>query len=84
MKRKSKIALVHDYFIQMGGAERVAEEMHKMFPDASMFTTVDTRRQIPVEIRDSSVRTSWMQHLPGIDKKFRHFFALYPDCHRRV
>ena len=28
----SKIALVHDYFIQMGGAERVAIAMHDSFP----------------------------------------------------
>ena len=28
----SKIAIVHDYFIQMGGAEKVAEELHSIFP----------------------------------------------------
>jgi hypothetical protein len=27
-----EIALVHDYFIQMGGAERVAAAMHDSFP----------------------------------------------------
>ena len=41
----SKIAVVHDYFIQMGGAEKVAEEIHKLFPSAPMFTTVDQRRK---------------------------------------
>jgi hypothetical protein len=25
----SKVALVHDYFIQMGGVEHVSEEMHQ-------------------------------------------------------
>ncbi len=74
----SKIALVHDYFIQMGGAEKVAEEMHKMFPAAPMFTTVDTRREVPETLRGACVRTSRMQRLPGIKKNFRHYFALYP------
>ncbi len=74
----SKVELVHDYFIQMGGAERVAEEMHKLYPSAPMFTTVDLRRQIPAELRKARVHTSWMQNLPGIREHFRHYFALYP------
>ena len=74
----SKIAVVHDYFVQMGGAEKVAEEMHKLYPTAPMFTTVDLRRQIPPELRGAKVHTSWMQNLPGMRKNFRHYFALYP------
>ena len=74
----SKVALVHDYFIQMGGAERVAEEMHKLYPSAPMFTTVDLRRQIPAELRKAKVHTSWMQNLPGMREHFRHYFAVYP------
>ncbi len=74
----SRIALVHDYFIQMGGAEKVAEEMHKLFPAAPMFSTVDTRSEVPPLLRRAPVHTSFMQHLPGINKYFRHYFALYP------
>lgn len=74
----SKIAVVHDYFVQMGGAEKVAEQMHKLYPTAPMFTTVDLRRQIPPELRGAKVHTSWMQNLPGMQKHFRHYFALYP------
>ena len=74
----SKIAVVHDYFVQMGGAEKVAEEIHKLYPTAPMFTTVDLRRQIPAELRGAKVHTSWMQNLPGMQKHFRHYFALYP------
>jgi glycosyltransferase involved in cell wall biosynthesis len=74
----SKMALVHDYFIQMGGAEKVAEELHKQFPAAPMYTTVDTRPGVPDALRRAKVKTSWMQNLPGIKKNFRHYFALYP------
>lgn len=74
----SKIAIVHDYFIQMGGAERVAEELHKIFPAAPMFTTVDRREQVPSALTNSPVQTSWMQHLPINRKNHRHFFLLYP------
>lgn len=74
----SKVAIVHDYFIQMGGAERVAEELHSIFPKASMFTTVDRRREVPAALKNSNVETSWMQNLPVNGKNHRHYFLLYP------
>ena len=74
----SRIALAHDYFIQMGGAERVAEELHSIFPTASMFTTVDRRRQFPSGLGKENVRTSWMQWLPVNIKNHRNYFLLYP------
>ncbi len=74
----SRIALAHDYFIQMGGAERVAEELHSIFPTASMFTTVDRRQQLPFDLDKKNVRTSWMQRLPVDGKNHRNYFLLYP------
>lgn len=69
----AEMALVHDYFIQMGGAERVAETFHEMFPDAPLYTTVDLRQP-----RSASVRTSWMQRLPRLKDLYRQYFMLYP------
>ena len=74
----SKIALVHDYFVQMGGAERVAEAMHDSFPFAPMYTTVALPQSLPQRLRNADIRTSLLQRLPAIDKKFRHYFMLYP------
>ena len=74
----SRIALAHDYFIQMGGAERVAEELHSIFPTASMFTTVDRRQQLPFDLDKRNVRTSWMQRLPVNVKNHRNYFLLFP------
>lgn len=74
----SKIALVHDYFIQMGGAERVAAAMHEFFPAAPMYTTVALTHRLPQSLRAADVRTSAMQWLPGIERRFRHYFMLYP------
>ena len=66
-----KIAIVHDYFIQMGGAEKVAEELQSIFPSSTMVTTVDIHR------RPGTV-TSWMQYLPITEKNHRLFFLLFP------
>ena len=53
----SKIALVHDYFVQMGGAERVAEAMHDSFPGAPMYTTVALQKSLPDRLRSADIRT---------------------------
>ncbi len=74
----SKIALVHDYFIQMGGAERVAAAMHDSFPTAPMYTTVALPHRLPKELRGADIRTSAMQWLPGMEQRFRQYFMLYP------
>jgi glycosyltransferase involved in cell wall biosynthesis len=74
----SKIALVHDYFIQMGGAERVAAAMHDSFPTAPIYTTVALPHRLPKELRGAEIRTSAMQHLPSIEQRFRQYFMLYP------
>jgi len=74
----SKIALVHDYFVQMGGAERVAEAMHDSFPAAPVYTTVALAKGLPGGLRTADIRTSPMQHLPSLERRFRHYFMLYP------
>ena len=74
----SRIALVHDYFVQMGGAERVAEAMHDSFPGAPIYTTVALPQSLPSRLRGADIRTSPMQHLPAMDRRFRHYFMLYP------
>jgi glycosyltransferase involved in cell wall biosynthesis len=74
----SKIALVHDYFIQMGGAERVAEAMHDSFPTAPMYTTVALPQNLPHNLRSADIRTSLLQRLPAMERRFRHYFMLYP------
>ena len=74
----SRIALVHDYFVQMGGAERVAEAMHDSFPSAPMYTTVALPQSLPGRLRTADIRTSLMQRLPNLDRRFRHYFMLYP------
>ncbi len=73
-----KIAVVHDYFTQLGGAERVAEELYRMVPDPSLFATVALADCMPPQLRNANVQTSWMQNLPKIQKYYRFYFPLYP------
>src|ERR1700704_279739 len=62
----------------MGGAERVAEAMHDSFPGAPMYTTVALQKSLPDRLRTADIRTSLLQNLPSIERRFRHYFMLYP------
>jgi len=71
-----KIALVHDYLTQRGGAERVFELLCKRFPDADIFTSLyDPERTI--DLRDRVVNTTALQAIPGASRHFRLFAPLY-------
>jgi glycosyltransferase involved in cell wall biosynthesis len=73
-----KVAIVHDYFCQMGGAERVVEVLHGLFPDAPIYTTLVCRDQLWPGLRDAEFRTSPMQWLPWPRRTYRFWFPLYP------
>lgn len=78
MNSKYKVAIVHDYLNQMGGAERVVEVLHRMFPDAPIYTTIVDRDKLWPELRKADIRTTWMQRIPGILKSSKLYFWLYP------
>jgi glycosyltransferase involved in cell wall biosynthesis len=73
-----KIAIVHDNFAQMGGAERVAETIYEMFPGADLFSTLTVQERLSEKLKNAAIRTTWMQHLPAKAKFYRHYFCLYP------
>jgi glycosyltransferase involved in cell wall biosynthesis len=73
-----RIAVVHDYFTQLGGAEKVAEELYGMLPSPSLFATVALKDCMPPHLSGVPVNTSWMQNLPKIRKYYRFYFLLYP------
>lgn len=74
----SRIALVHDYFVQMGGAERVVEALCELFPGAPVYATVALHERLTPNLREAEVRTSWMQRLPALERNNRRYFMLYP------
>jgi glycosyltransferase involved in cell wall biosynthesis len=79
-----RIAVVHDYFTQLGGAEKVAEELYNMLPGADLFATVALPRTTPESLKNVVIHTSWMQHLPKMDKLYRLYFLLYPFAVRSL
>jgi glycosyltransferase involved in cell wall biosynthesis len=75
---KSRIAVFHDNFAQMGGAEKVAEEIYNSLPGATLHTTAVVPEVLSNGLRKVNIKTSWMQYLPGLKRHFRHYFLFYP------
>ncbi len=80
MNTPARVAIIHDYLNQYGGAERVLEVIHELFPDAPVYTSIYDPAAMPATYRSWDIRTSWMQRLPGWRRYFRSLFPLYPSA----
>lgn len=72
-----KIALVHDSFTQMGGAERVLDALHELYPDAPVFTLVFDPK-FKDKYKGWDIRTSQLQTLYLALGKLQYLFPLIP------
>lgn len=72
-----RVALVHDWLNQAGGAEHVLDVLHDLFPAAPIFTTIQDVDRVPASTR-WDVRTNWMDRLPGIHANHQPYLPLYP------
>ncbi|WGV28237.1 glycosyltransferase [Halotia branconii] len=78
-----KIALVHDYLTQRGGAERVFELLCKRYPQADVFTSLyDPQKTI--EMGERIVKTTYLQKIPGAVKYFRLMAPFYFPAFRAL
>ncbi|QYO68197.1 glycosyltransferase [Leptolyngbya sp. 7M] len=78
-----KVALVHDYLTQRGGAERVFELLCKRFPQADVFTSL-YNPQATVDLGARPVHTTSLQSIPGSSKYFRLLAPLYYPAFRAI
>jgi len=73
-----RVALVHDWLVSPGGAERVLREFASLFPTAPIFTTVYDRKTMGGMFAENRVLTSYMQKIPFAKKHYRKMLALMP------
>lgn len=66
---KLKVAIVCDWLTGTGGAERVVLELHKLYPEAPIYTSQYDPSKIDW-FDGADVRTTWLQRLPKRLKKF--------------
>lgn len=81
-KRTSKIALVHDFLLKLGGAERVLKVFADMFPDAPIYTLLYDEKAVGSVFPKERVHTSSLQKLPGFIRKRQKY--LLPKMPRAI
>jgi glycosyltransferase involved in cell wall biosynthesis len=73
-----RIALVHDYLNQMGGAEKLLLTLHDLFPTAPVYTSIYASSRVDARFRHMDIRTGFMQRLPLVKKHHQPFLPLFP------
>jgi glycosyltransferase involved in cell wall biosynthesis len=75
----TRIAIVHEWFVNYAGSERVVEQILNLFPHADLFAVVDflddSKRGF---IQNKKVTTTFIQNLPFAKIKFRQYLPLMP------
>jgi glycosyltransferase involved in cell wall biosynthesis len=77
------VAIVHDYLNQYGGAERVLEALHDLYPQAPVYTSVYAPAALPAAYQQWDIRTSFMQRLPFVTRRHQIYFPLYATAFER-
>jgi glycosyltransferase involved in cell wall biosynthesis len=73
-----RVALVHDYLNQYGGAERVLESLIEIFSSAPIYTLVYNAEAMKGKFFDKEIRTSFLQKIPFARSHHRIFPILMP------
>jgi len=73
-----KVALVHDWLNQIGGAEAVLEVLAEIFPAAPVYTSIYAPDAMPEAYRAWEIRTTWLDRLPGIHHHHQRYLPFYP------
>jgi len=73
-----RVALVHDYLNQYGGAERVLEAFCQIFPKAPIYTLLYDEKRTGYAFEGREIHTSFMQKVPLVKSHHRPFLMLMP------
>jgi len=73
-----RVALVHDFLLDLRGAERVFAAICDAWPEADVFTAIYDRRGTEGRFAARSPRTSYLQRLRPTSRTFRALLPFYP------
>jgi len=73
-----KVALVHDWLNQIGGAEDVLEHLQRLYPASPVYTSLYAPAAMPASYRTWDIRPLWLNRLPAIHRQHQVYLPLYP------
>jgi glycosyltransferase involved in cell wall biosynthesis len=77
---RRRVALIHDFLLDLRGAERVFLALCDIYPDAPIFTPVYDERATEGRFADHEIRTSFLQRLRPSARTFRALLPFYPSA----
>lgn len=75
-----RVALVHDWLLRVGGAEKVLIALHRIFPEAPIYTLFFDPKFVSQNLKGAEVRASFLQKIPNIKKLHPWFKILMPSA----
>mgnify|MGYP001558849854 CR=1 FL=1 len=75
-----RIALVHDWLNNLGGAERVLIELHNIFPKAPIYALFSNKKFIREFLPDAEIKNSSLQKIPFISSLYKYLFFAMPSA----
>ena len=79
-----RVALVHDWLTGMRGGEKVLLALARLFEDAPIFTLLHVKGSVHQELEAREIRTTFVQHLPGVARRYRSYLPLFPVAARSL
>lgn len=73
-----RLALVHDWMNQIGGAEAVLEALVEAFPGAPIYTSLYAPDRMPAHWRTWDIRVTWLDRMPFARRWHQAYLPLYP------
>src|SRR6476660_1739220 len=75
---RARVAIVHDYLTQRGGAERVVLSLCRAFPEAPVYASFYRPETTFPEFRERDVRPLWVDRAPHLRRHHRSALPLLP------
>lgn len=82
--KDKKVAIITDWLTSCGGAEKVIFSLTKLFPNATVYTSVISREKFP-ELNKTIIKTTWLQKLPRFIRNKHQFLLLFfPSAFKKL
>lgn len=75
-----KVAIVHDWLVNYGGAELFVEYLLKIYPDADIFTLVYDKKRMGNHFLENKIITSKMQKIPCVTRFYTKLLKFMPQA----
>ena len=71
-----RVALVHDWLLTRGGAERVLDAIWDLYPEATLYAVLAQASALPERAQGRAVQETWVSRLPRASRWYQRYLPL--------